>query len=170
MQSTLFDLLLAKRQPGSSSRTSLESSTSGTTPSAVSWLDWSASMSPSFLQGPAGGRARVWLMDPADAPHGAYSTPSTTPWPSVGNVSLCYLAEVLETGMLPRRYFLTSRACNGILNRAERRGKLLPSMFREVLQRVIARAPLEPFDPKLEATLEEEMEEVGEGYQPTGGE
>jgi site-specific DNA-cytosine methylase len=142
MQSTLFDLLMAKKAAGGSSRTSPESSATTGTHSDVSWQDWSDSTPPSFLQaGTAGGRARVWLMDPADAPHGAYSTPSTTAWPSAESASLCYLAEVLEAGPLPTRYSLSSRACSGILARAERRGKKLPEAFRQVLAQIAAKAP-----------------------------
>jgi len=37
-----------------------------------------------------------------------------------------YLSDILEIGDLPRRYFLSQKACAGILRRAERRGKELP--------------------------------------------
>jgi hypothetical protein len=40
---------------------------------------------------------------------------------------------VLEDGLLPTRYFLSSKAASGILLRAERRGKELPPMLREAL-------------------------------------
>ncbi len=43
------------------------------------------------------------------------------------------LSEILETGPVDRRYFLTPKACRGILRRAEKRGKTLP----EVLQRAL---------------------------------
>ena len=45
-------------------------------------------------------------------------------YPSDGVVSS--LSDVLETGELPPQYFLSSRACRGILRRAEKRGKTLP--------------------------------------------
>ena len=44
--------------------------------------------------------------------------------PSDGAVSS--LSDILETGDLPQRFFLTARACAGILRRAEKRGKELP--------------------------------------------
>ena len=44
------------------------------------------------------------------------------------------LSEVLETGTLPQRYCLSSKACLGILKRAERRGKKLPQMLRQALE------------------------------------
>jgi hypothetical protein len=36
------------------------------------------------------------------------------------------LSDILETGDLPQRYFLSATACKGILRRAEKRGKTLP--------------------------------------------
>ncbi len=51
-------------------------------------------------------------------------TLSTSDWPSDG--SACSLSDVLETGDLPQRYYLSRRACAGILRRAEKRGKELP--------------------------------------------
>lgn len=38
----------------------------------------------------------------------------------------------------PQKYYLSARACQGILRRAERRGKELPSMLREALEEAIA--------------------------------
>jgi hypothetical protein len=46
------------------------------------------------------------------------------------------LSEVLETGTLPQKYCLSAKACNGILKRAERRGKKLPQMLRDALEQV----------------------------------
>lgn len=37
-----------------------------------------------------------------------------------------YLSDILETGDLPQRFYLSAKACLGILRRAERRGKKLP--------------------------------------------
>ena len=45
------------------------------------------------------------------------------------------LSEVLWTGSVPPRYYLTERACLGILRRAERRGKELPEMLKDALER-----------------------------------
>ena len=36
------------------------------------------------------------------------------------------LSDILETGIVPPRYFLSAKACRGILRRAEKRGKTLP--------------------------------------------
>jgi hypothetical protein len=40
----------------------------------------------------------------------------------------------LETGELPQRYFLSATACQGILRRAEKRGKKLPDALYLALQ------------------------------------
>lgn len=42
--------------------------------------------------------------------------------------------QTLETGGVPRRYFLSARACAGIIRRVERRGKALPRELREALE------------------------------------
>lgn len=44
-----------------------------------------------------------------------------------------YLSDILEIGDLPRRYFLSPKACAGILRRAERRGKALPTALKAAL-------------------------------------
>jgi hypothetical protein len=47
------------------------------------------------------------------------------------------LSQILEANVL-EKYCLSPRACQGILNRAERRGKILPEMLRKALEEVIA--------------------------------
>src|SRR6056297_2667220 len=55
-------------------------------------------------------------------------------FPSDGDV--CSLSRILETGDVPRRFYLTPKACAGILRRAERRGKQLPMMLHRALAQV----------------------------------
>jgi hypothetical protein len=43
------------------------------------------------------------------------------------------LSDILETGDVPQRYFLSATACRGILRRAEKRGKRLPEALRLAL-------------------------------------
>lgn len=43
------------------------------------------------------------------------------------------LSDILETGALPLRYFLSSTACRGILRRAAARGKELPAVLKSAL-------------------------------------
>ncbi len=61
-------------------------------------------------------------------------TLNTSAWPS--DASVCSLSDVLETGDVPQRYFLSARACAGILRRAEKRGKELPHRLQDALTAV----------------------------------
>ena len=49
--------------------------------------------------------------------------------PSLKGGAVCSLSDILETGDLPQRYYLTAKACLGILRRAEKRGKELPKQL-----------------------------------------
>jgi len=46
------------------------------------------------------------------------------------------LSDILEIGDVPQRYFLSAKACAGILRRAEKRGKALPTTLRLALEQV----------------------------------
>jgi hypothetical protein len=46
---------------------------------------------------------------------------------------VCSLSDILETGDVPLRFYLSQKACQGILRRAEKRGKALPTVLREAL-------------------------------------
>jgi hypothetical protein len=48
----------------------------------------------------------------------------------------CSLSDVLEVGNVPQRYFLSARACAGILRRAAKRGKELPHALYAALMAV----------------------------------
>ena len=63
-----------------------------------------------------------------------FLTLSTSEFPS--DAVVCLLSDVLETGELQPRYFLSAKACAGILRRAEARGKILPPVLSEALQKV----------------------------------
>ena len=63
---------------------------------------------------------------------GEYTTRSFGESPSVAVESL--LSQILEANPHPK-YFLSAKACQGILRRAERRGKELPPMLKEALER-----------------------------------
>src|ERR1700744_3777639 len=60
-----------------------------------------------------------------------FLTLSISEYPSDGAASS--LSDILETGELPRRYYLSGRACRGILRRAEKRGKTLPPPLAHAL-------------------------------------
>jgi hypothetical protein len=59
-------------------------------------------------------------------------TLNTLEWPS--DAAVCSLSDVLETGAVPQRYFLSATACRGILRRAEKRGKQLPQSLQAALE------------------------------------
>ena len=71
-----------------------------------------------------------------------FLTQNISEYPSDGVASS--LSDVLETGELPRRYYLTSRACRGILRRAEKRGKELPWALKSALLAVASQIPHPP--------------------------
>jgi len=50
---------------------------------------------------------------------------------------VCSLSDILETGAVPQRYFLSAKACAGILRRAAKRGKALPDQLFAALQSVV---------------------------------
>ena len=54
--------------------------------------------------------------------------------PSVANESL--LSQILEVDV-PEKYYLSARACRGILTRASRRGKKLPELLETALLEMI---------------------------------
>jgi hypothetical protein len=66
-------------------------------------------------------------------------TLSTFAWtatlaPSVSDGNVSSLSDVLEeTSRVPRRFYLSPKACTGILRRVESRGKVLPSILRDAL-------------------------------------
>jgi hypothetical protein len=66
-----------------------------------------------------------------------FSTLNTLEWHSAAAV--CSLSDVLETGEVPQRYFLSVTACRGILRRAEARGKTLPLPLKQALGAVVER-------------------------------
>ena len=49
------------------------------------------------------------------------------------------LSQILEDNV-PKKYYLTAKACSGILRRAEKRGKALPKILRIALEQQIARS------------------------------
>lgn len=78
--------------------------------------------------------------------------PSSTGWQNSGmgsptafltlSTSECHnaaaassLLQILEAGSVPQRYFLSERACQGILRRAETRKKTLPPLLKAALER-----------------------------------
>ena len=130
MQSTADDLTLDMFQPSSFGRTSQESSTPRTTRSDAFLGRLPAKMRHLSQQG-RDGQTLVACMVPKEQSRGGSSTPNTSEWPNDADV--CSLSQVLETTLIPQRFFLSPRACAGILRRAEKRGKELPPALQTAL-------------------------------------
>lgn len=56
--------------------------------------------------------------------------------PCLSDGGVCSLSDILETGDVPQRYYLTAKACLGILRRAGKRGKDLPRLLLRALEAV----------------------------------
>lgn len=64
--------------------------------------------------------------------HGACLMLSSSEWPS--DAAVCFLSDVLETDTRRlAKYFLSPRACSGVLRRARKRGRSLPHVLEETL-------------------------------------
>ena len=68
---------------------------------------------------------------------GACSTHNTGECPKDAREST--LSQILQANA-PEKYYLSAKACQGILNRAKKHGKELPTMLREALEEVVALA------------------------------
>jgi len=68
-----------------------------------------------------------------------FVTLNTSEWPR--DAAVCSLSDTLETGAAPQRFYLSARACRGILRRAEKRGKDLPPHLRRALEAVAGSEP-----------------------------
>jgi hypothetical protein len=82
----------------------------------------------------------------------AFLTLNTSEWnhtltPSLNDAGVCSLSDILETGDVPQRYFLSAKACSGILRRAANRGKELPRPLLEALK-AVAKADTQDDDKK----------------------
>jgi hypothetical protein len=133
MQLMLFDVRQEDQRVSSFGRTFPASFPSRTTPSDASSVPWQGQTPPSFRQG-ENGQTQVWLLDPKDKSLGEFSTLSISEWPR--DAAVCSLWQVLEQGSIPPRFFLSSKACAGILRRAAKRGKTLPPALQAALESV----------------------------------
>ena len=81
------------------------------------------------------GRSQVLLLDPREQSRGSLGTLNIMDWHS--DAAVCSLSQVLVRTSIPQQYFLSSTACEGILRRAEKRGKDLPTPLRRALRAVV---------------------------------
>ena len=80
------------------------------------------------------GRTYVVCFDPKEQPRDP-KMPNVSTWHNEATV--CRLSDVLETENIPQKFFLSAKACAGILRRAESRGKKLPEQLEAALRAVI---------------------------------
>jgi hypothetical protein len=66
--------------------------------------------------------------------HTGYLMPNTSEF--LNAAVACSLSDILETGDVPRRFYLSATACRGILRRAAKRGKTLPAPLQAALEAV----------------------------------
>ncbi len=79
------------------------------------------------------GETQEPLSDPSAGAPGGCLTLSTSEWPK--DAAACSLSQVLVADADPK-YFLSPKACRGILRRAEKRGRELPPSLRQALESV----------------------------------
>src|SRR5215471_1940289 len=114
-----------------SGRMSPEFSARTTMLSVRSWRALSDLMKLSYRS--TDGRTQAWYLAPKDQRRGAYWMPNTSAFPNGARV--CSLSSVLvNPDDIPRTYFLSGRACAGIIRRAAKRGKELPRALMLALQ------------------------------------
>ena len=98
---------------------------------------WFGKMSPAYCPSTEDGllvpSSGGWGNAGMGSPTG-FLTLSISGWPSDGRA--CSLSDILETGDVPQRFFLSATACKGILRRAEKRGKALPPQLARALKAV----------------------------------
>ena len=132
-----FDLLslLPKTSPAGSA-------SAAATPSVPSSVPLWEQIPLSFRQRNAegDGQTRVWLMDPTDGQRGASLMHNTLAWHN--GAAVCSLSQVLEKTSIAPRYYLSPKACAGIIRRAEKRGKSLPPQLARALQEAADSEPI----------------------------
>ena len=106
---------------------------------------WCGRTSPASCRSTADGRLEPssgsWSNSGMGSPT-EFWTLSLPEYPSDGVASS--LSDILETGEVPQRFYLSDRACRGILRRAEKRGKELPEALRSALWAVASQKPRPP--------------------------
>ena len=78
------------------------------------------------------GATLVLCLDPKGQSLGESLMPNISEWPNAADV--CLLSQVLERDSIQQKFYLSGKACAGILRRAEARGKKLPEALEKALQ------------------------------------
>ena len=127
-------------------KTRVETSPSHILPllTAIGPSGWFGRTSPAFCRPAKDGSlvpcSEGWHNSGMGSPTG-FLTLNTSAWPNAASV--CSLSDILEIGDVPRRFYLSAKACAGILRRAEKRGKELPQLLQAALQTVAQRTELD---------------------------
>ena len=116
---------------------------------AISPAGWSGKTSPASclptedgtLEPLSEGWKNAGIMRPGECLTLSMSEWTVSHMPSRNDAGVCSLSDILETGDVPQRFFLSAKACKGILRRAGKRGKELPPALRLALT---ARAEHDP--------------------------
>ena len=119
MQCDLFERLILD---GSSSKTCQDSTQAMVGETLQLWLV--KSLGPNLTFRGRDGRTPVLSPGREGWSKSAFYALSGSAWRS--GASVCSLSQILERGPIDRRYFLSPKACRGILRRAWRRGRDLP--------------------------------------------
>ena len=79
------------------------------------------------------GRRQGGLWETVTQSHGGSSMLNFGEYPKEDNAST--LSQILMEGV-PEKYYLSQKACQGILRRASSRGKVLPAVLQKALERM----------------------------------
>ena len=138
MQLTIFDEIAANSPPSSSGKTSPEYLARMTMRSVV--FSQGLPVNHQSTRQMDSGQPLVLSLEPSEALRGESLTLNTSDWPN--GASVCLLSQVLEQTLTLGKYSLSSTACKGLLNRAEKRGKVIPEPLRSALMRIADSHPL----------------------------
>ena len=99
------------------------------------WIVWRTSpeLFPLRPDGTSGHSSGRW-MNAGIISHGGCLMLNTSECPSAAVESS--LSDILETGDIQQRFYLSPAACAGILRRAEKRGRTLPKPLQDALEQV----------------------------------
>ena len=81
------------------------------------------------------GQTLVMCWDQKGLSAGECSTLNFSEWPN--DAAVCLLSQALEGISIPQKFFLSPKACAGILRRAEKRGRALPQILGIALLTVV---------------------------------
>jgi hypothetical protein len=121
-----------------SGKTSPESSAVKTTPSDAFSELWRGKHANLSQQG-ENGRTLVVCLGPKGQSLGGSSMPNISEWPN--DAAVCLLSQVLERDSIPKKYYLSPKACAGILRRTDKQGKTLPKALEDALAAATEKTP-----------------------------